>query len=179
MNIRSVLLLRGSDLSTFLLSRSVNIDISTKRFRNKGLLIESISCPVWFWILSCHKVDLVLILLIVSNSIPFSIEGCTSSWIITSGVYISNLLSVIIRLDWFQGRVGLSPSFRMSWSNCIIVSWEYKRRVWSSSCSHYYSILKASKRSSIDYMIPHNILGSMKSRVLCQLRLRVDYRLFR
>ena len=177
-NVRSVLSSRGSDSGTFLLSRGVNVDIGTERFRNKGLSIESMSCPVRFWILGCRKVDLVLVPPIISNSTPFLIEGCTSSWIVTSGVYVSNPLSVIIGLDWFRGKVGPGPSFRMSWSNCMMVSWEYRRRVWSSSCSRIYSILEASKRSSIDCIIPRSSLGSAKSRVLCRLRLRVDCRLF-
>ena len=48
MNIRLVLLLRGSDLSIFLLNYNININIGIKRFRNKGLLIESISYPIRF-----------------------------------------------------------------------------------------------------------------------------------
>ena len=48
MNIRLVLLLRGSDSSIFLLNYNINIDISTKGFRNKGLSIESISYLIRF-----------------------------------------------------------------------------------------------------------------------------------
>ena len=48
MNIKLVLLLKGSNLNIFLLSYNINISISTKRFRNKGLLIESISYFIRF-----------------------------------------------------------------------------------------------------------------------------------
>ena len=46
MNIRLVLLSRGSDSGTFLLSYSINVDIGTKRFHNKGLSTESMSYPI-------------------------------------------------------------------------------------------------------------------------------------
>ena len=100
MNIKLVLLLRGSNSGIFLLNYNININISTKRFHNKGLLIKSISYLIRFWILSYYKVILILILLIILNSILFLIKGYTLLWIIILRVYISNLLSIIIiKLD--------------------------------------------------------------------------------
>ena len=48
MNIRLILLLRGSNSGMFLFNYNININIGIKRFRNKGLLIESISYPIRF-----------------------------------------------------------------------------------------------------------------------------------